>query len=75
MSDREEPEQWQKEKRKKKIVGCGVRKHKFRFVLVQEICFKVGQGEMSWPIKCLLCKHGNLNVDLQNPYKGLGAAA
>lgn len=67
----EEQEQWQ---RKKKIMGCGIRKHKLRLVLVQEICIKVWQGEMSWPIQCLLCKHGNLNEDLQSPQHDLGAA-
>ena len=32
---------------------------------------------MSWSIhlQCLLCKYGNLKVDLQNPQKDLGAAA
>lgn len=50
------------ERRKKKIMGCGVRKHKSRFVLVQEIYIKVGQGEMSWPTECLLDKQENLDV-------------
>lgn len=46
-----------------------------KFVLVQQISTEVAQGEMSRPIKCLLCRQENPYMGSQSLQKDLGAVA